>query len=278
MLDVHVIGASPEHGFIISMPRKDKQRLEGFLRHFCLFEQWVYTLAGVKPVSFSVCHKKCPFFGFFFPRTKGLLGWKTWLKYQHYFQNSRFVVFADVGLEFKDWMLIVIVDRLQFDQVIQKYADDFQSVLHLDSLDSKKLLERTKDRSFLQDTLHGHDGLIGTILGYGRNNAWRFFERSQGNEVVLEMMWDQDLMGHMLDHWNKKPHAKPWDLSHLFYPSCVAARDSEESTSFRNLYRDTREQIFDYYEGKDFVEATLSLFNLQSDDPNFIKSPGESGI
>ena len=267
-VDVHVSGERPENSFTISMPRRDKERLEAFLRHYCILEQWVYTLAGVKPVTFSLCHTKFPFFDLISQRRKRFLGWNTWLKYQPYFQNSRFTVFPDKGWQSSDWMFITIIDRRQFNEVVRQYSDDFQSVLHLDSLDAERLLEREQGLSFFEDTLQGHDGLIGTVLGYGRNNAWQFFERSQGKEDMLESMWDGDLMSQMLDHWNKKPPFASWDLSHLFYPSCAADKNSEESIAFRKRYQEMRDTIIRYYEGRDFVEVTLSLLNRRLDDPS----------
>ena len=76
------------------------------------------------------------------------MGWETWLKYQHHFQNSRFLVFPDKGWVGDDWMFVAIVDRLQFNDLLQKYSDDFHTVLHLNVLDSNGLLERARDESF----------------------------------------------------------------------------------------------------------------------------------
>jgi hypothetical protein len=263
MIDVYVTGEILDHNFTISMPRKDKERLEFFFRHYCLFEQWVYTLAGVKPVTFSACHKTFPIGWVPLLKNRQILGWETWLKYQHYFQDSRFVMFQDKSLISDDWIFVVIADRLQFDLLIQKYANDFQSVLHLDHLDAGRLLEAAKNRSFFTDILKSHDGLIGTVLGYGRDNAWQFFERSQGKQIILEPIWDEALMEQILEAWNKKPFYEFWSLSHLFYPSFMANKGSEESIAFRNLYQETRKQIVQYYEGKDFVEATLTLLNYR---------------
>lgn len=263
-IEVYVTSEIPEHNFTISMPRKDKQKLESFLRHYCILDEWLYTLIGVKPVSFSPCNKQASLWGILRYKGKQMTGWETWAKYSHYFQSSRFAVFTDKSVVSDEWFFLVIVDRLQFEQIVHKYANDFQSVLQLENLNSSKLLERSAAESFFNDILQGHDGLIGTVLGYGKDNAWLYFNGSHENETELSFLWDERLMNKMLDHWNKKPSYKHWDLSHLFYPSCVAISDSEESVALRNLYIKAREKILQYYEGKDFVEATLSLMNQRN--------------
>lgn len=44
-------------------------------------------------------------------------------------------------------------------------------------------------------------------------------------------------------------------------PGFVADNESDETKELRKRYAETREKIFDYYNKKDMVEATLSLFN-----------------
>jgi hypothetical protein len=254
---VFVSGEIREHDFTISLPYRDKKRLEAFFRHYCLFEQWAYTLVGVKPATFSLFHTKTS--TFLSPRKQRLLGWETWLKYQHYFKNSRFSIFTDQ--QCSDQMFLFIIDRKQLNHVLSKYSEDFRSVLHEESFEANQLIERAAHKSFLKEVLHDHHGLIGTLLGYGRENAWKFHERELGKEIILTPLWDEEFLTNILAHWNEKPCCIPWDESHLFYPLFAADPTSDESIALRQQYLQAREHILEYYQGKDFVEATLSLFN-----------------
>ncbi|MCB1107825.1 MAG: hypothetical protein KDK76_07000 [Chlamydiia bacterium] len=110
--------------------------------------------------------------------------------------------------------------------------------------------------------LKGHEGLIGTLLGYGRGNAWLFYERSQGKKVHLSSAWKQSLENYtvigMIKNYLSSERRN--DLSaHLLYPSFVADLDSEETQALKKEYQESRQRILDHYQGKDFLETTLSL-------------------
>lgn len=262
LIDVHVLGETPDKNFVISMSIKDKSSLDGFFRHYCFLEQWAYTLIGVKPVTFSLSPQMKFSVNAFSPRNLAKIrGWKTWLKYQHYFQGSRFHIFTDREPNYPKRELLVIVDGLQFDRLIHKYDHDFQSILDLDYNRTMKLFEQAHNQSFIHDVLQDNDFLLGIILGYGRENARLFCERAQGREVFLESVWDSVDMDRMLDHWNRKKYFEYWGPSDLFYPSFASDKKSEETKSLRHMYTQAREKILQYYEGKDFLETTFHLLN-----------------
>lgn len=262
IVHVHVAGKTSSESFVISMPMKDKRSLEVFFRRYCFLEEWAYTLIGAKPVTFSVePEMQFTLYGFA-PRNLAILnGWIVWEKYKHYFQHSRFCIFSDQKPTLPRENYLILVDRSQFSQVVYENVNYFQSILHLDSCNPDQLLEQANHRSFLYEVLQDNDLLLGIILGYGRENARLFLECSQGKNIVLEPIWGLAAMNRMLDQWNRKSYFEHWNLSDLFYPSFVSDKESEETRALRDKYSNAREAIIQYYEGKDFLEATLALLN-----------------
>jgi hypothetical protein len=259
---VQVTGKIPSESFVISMPKKDKYRLEEFFRRYCILEEWAYTLIGVKPVTVSVDSKMQFSLYAFAPRNLAAQsGWSIWGKYKHYFQHSKFCIFTDRKPSDPKQNFLVLVDRSQFNQVVQENANNFQSILHLDPCNPAQLLELANYQSFVYEVLRDNNFLLGIILGYGRENARLFQEYSQGKNIVLEPIWDLAAMDQILDHWNRKSYFEHWNLSDLFYPSFVSDKESEETRTLRDKYAKARETIVQYYEGKDFLEATFSLLN-----------------
>lgn len=144
--------------------------------------------------------------------------------------------------------------------MIQRHASDFQAVLN--TKDLSEFLDEKTMRPLFKLGLRGHEGLIGTLLGYGRDNAWLFYERSQGKKVHLSSAWEQSLENYTIISIIKNylSSKRRNNLSiHLLYPSFVANLDSEETQELKKEYHESRQRILDYYQGKDFLEATLSL-------------------
>ena len=265
---VRICGNTPEESFAISMPYADKRRLESFFRYHCLVENWIYTLAGAKPVTFSCIHK--PFtselFFWYDPLTwvswyegeARTREWKTWRRYQHYFLKSRFHIFESCDPQWKNSIALVLVDSYQLDRALREWKQDFQRILQKDRIDANELLLEAQTRPFLSEVLKNHDALIGIILGFGRENAWAFFNNDH-KKAPLSSVWGEELMQEMLTKQNGKGIFDPWDLDHLYFPGFGADLSSDETIRLKRIYQETRNQIVRYYSGRDFLEATLSL-------------------
>ncbi len=276
-VSVNVRGKTPEQNFVIRMPYKDKKRLDSLFRHLCIVELWSYTLIGSKPVTFTGYRK--PLFSslshptYFVRNLRKFWRWETWLKYQHYFSDSRFQVFAESDPREGTYTWMTIIDTEHFARIVQQYQQDFRLVLGNEAVNPQAFIEEAKHRPFITDVLKDHDGLIGTILGYGRNNAWLFYDREQGKDTQLTSVWEPDFLDRMITHLSKKDwNLAPWELSDLYYPSFAAIQDSEETVQLKQIYQISREKIVRYYEGQDFVEATLSLFAGADPESQFKES------
>jgi hypothetical protein len=260
---VRVRGETPELDFVIPMPIKDKNRLESLFRSLCFVDNWAYTLVGAKPVTFTGISK--PFthnWRFWIHDFSNYLEWRTWLAYSRYFSKSRFLIFEDRDPNWKKYIMATIIDRDLFYQVVRENRVDFQQILGIDDIQLNHLLDETMGRPFLSDVLKNHTALIGIVLGYGKENSWLYHEREEGQEILLSSVWEDQLLDEMIEQQSQTTQAgTPWQLSDLYYPSFTADRDSSESAKLREHYQKTREKIVGYYEGKDFLEATLSLMN-----------------
>jgi hypothetical protein len=291
---VVVKGANPRENVFILMPRQDKKRLEFFFRETCLSDVWAYTLVGSKPMSWHVFDKpSLSFFRlfkpsylkavfsvsslaeaifsirhhFYFNNYNTKLGWKTLQKYRHYFPNSRFVI-IETPLKDRDAVFdLFVIDTIQFKSVVQQHLKEFQDILQNNSLNPDRLLEEIKKRP-LFEVLNYNEVLLAILFGFGKGNGAYYEQNQRKGNHCLDPIWDEELIYENLTLKTKKFYAlKPCDLSDLYYPAFVAVRDSDETKELVNLYRESKEKILKYYDGKDFVEATLSLLNQKGEVP-----------
>jgi len=108
------------------------------------------------------------------------------------------------------------------------------------------------------------DSLNGFVLGFGKNNTALYQKSSEMNLPdwpMVSMRVDED------DKQLKRLHEKEltfqsWDTSDLIYPYFACNPESEETKLLRQTYREKRGKIIGYFKGKNVVEATLSLFNV----------------
>lgn len=282
---VHVKGPTSEQDFSIRMPYKDKKRLEFFCRWTSFVSVWAYTTIGSKPSSVEHYTKplaqiwnairsprlRIYFFDAFWPpnfreiyclfypeQLRIKLGWETLNKYMKYFPDSRFALHT---FYYGNNVCISLVDKVKLINTIRSNFEDFQPVLKDQGITPEELADNEKLYSFLKNLKSV--GLNGILLGYGRNNGL-FFEKYKGrseDESSMASMWpDED--DAWLERINEKDRSfQSWDLSDLFYPRFSCDPDSEETKQLKQTYRQEREEIVKYYEGKDVVEATFSLLN-----------------
>jgi len=268
MRPVEVCVTSPE-GLIfkISMPEADRKILERFFLYLIVEDGFGYTLLGNKPVSLSSYRSWRSYsnltdlYSIFTPdNMKIRKGWKIWGKYKHYFQNYHYSFWVEQSPWIKNGMIIVLANKEHLSHVVQMYSLDFQKVLN--TTDLTRFLDNEKSRPLFKVGLKGHEGLIGTVLGYGRGNAWLFFEKQQGKEVKLDFLWEKNLTTLSYKTMIREifsPSRKKDLSSHLSYPIFAANLGSKETNCLKKEYHASRKVILDYYDGKDFLEATLSL-------------------
>jgi len=240
---------------VLSLPVKDKKKLCNLMRLLFAEDSFAYTLLGSKPISWACYIEPLPFIGLAhfcdswkkYHRTLRL-GWKAWEKYRHLFPSTHF--WKESSKRHPGWVSIVIANEECLNGVITAHKKDFLEVLNRE-VDGHQLLD-TKDRSLMDDILNGHQALIGIVLGYGRDNSWEFLERLKINQP-LGCVWGNG------DKIREGGMTLEECLALESLPSFAGNPNSEESLALKREYLLTQQKVINYFQGKDFLEATLSL-------------------
>jgi hypothetical protein len=115
-------------------------------------------------------------------------------------------------------------------------------------------------KTLFRESLQHHEGLLGILLEYGRNNAWHYYK----NEHFLLKPIFYDELNQLFK--NKKaafhftlgwPKVEMREI--LMYPTFMADINTEETKQLKLEHLQTREKILNFYKGKNFLEATLEL-------------------
>lgn len=284
---LYILGCSPEENFSIPMTLKDKKRLEYFFRDVCFLNAWAYTLLGSKPMSIHQYTKPLKAIRnvVFHPELSEILltcfwppdiqeicylfnpeqlkiknGWDALNKYIRRIHSNRFALFS---FDKDDIVVLVLVDKIKLMEIVDNHSDDFKEILETQKISPQELMIEDNLYLFLK-SIHS-EGLLGTLLGFGRDNAWLFQKYKETNLSPLDRpmngAWEDQEKGYLEKICKKTRSFYPWDVSDLFYPPFACNPNSEETKEIKKRYEEDREKIIQYYQGKDIVEATLNLFN-----------------
>ena len=263
------------------MPARDKERIEHFFLECLNWEAFGYVLFGDKPMALGGCAKN--FLSFeslplflheISPRQmKCKKGFRAWRKYEKLFPMTRFRILYE---ETPSSILMLLVNRKNFVKIVQQHADDFTTILHRE-VTGEKLLEEGGHRPFIYEVLAHHDGLLGTLLGYGRENSHLYYQAdqiaSEIEKLQLQYPWekeDEELRKNRtcsvgwISSYITGSHLKDIELIHL--PGFLAILDHPETIALKEHYLQTREKIIAYYKGKDFLEATLRVLTSETEE------------
>lgn len=218
----------------ISIPRKDLQSLEYLFRELIVYNSVGYTLLGNKPVSIE-CFIPPPQFKWDFlylwhtfspSNLKKYHAWKTWQKYEHLFnKNNDILIWSESSPWIKNGKLIVIASKKQLHRVLWENREDFS------------ILKEQDPKAIFSTALVSHEGLLGILLGYGKANAWLFYEN---NHTKLKPVFS--------DEPNQLFTSKKAALNFTFgwpnievskilmYPNFMADIDAEETKTLKTEY------------------------------------------
>ena len=269
------IRSSEGKELIYTMPRKDKNKLQSFFYNMFILEMGSYPLFGIKPMAMGVYTRPLAtsdwrdFISSIMPcNLKVYSGWKTWQKYQHLFPITQFALWEETNafwIEPHSSVAILLIHKKGFQEMLNANREDFVNVLGKNKLNAEEFLSEIKEKIFLKDTLLLHQGLIGTIFGFGRENSWLFEARVQGAKVPLSYVWEGNKK--VYDFMKNRPY-KAWVYlgmssddfsSFLTYPCFSADLNSVETHQLQKKYIHAREKILNFYQGKDLVETVLTL-------------------
>jgi hypothetical protein len=152
-----------------------------------------------------------------------------------------------------------LADVHQCEHFVGQNSSDFQDIF--DPL-FHDLLKDVGHVPFFQDTMRMHDALIGILLGYGKGNAWLYYQKTRTPKSpsnlprVLEPSSDRKSSNYVWKYFT----LQRLDISDMSLPVFVGDPYSDESKQLKREYLAAREKIEGYYIGKDFLSATLSLY------------------
>ncbi len=266
---------------LAAMPKSDREKLEYFFLELIALGGFGYVLLGEKPMALDVASEKIhPFAGLsgfkhaIIPRrTKSASGFKTWEKYKKFFPTSRFIFLYEK--DSRDNLLIILINKNAFIQKIQQHANDFKRILQRE-VRPEELLKEGISRPLLSDILMNHDTLIGILLGYGRDNAYLFHQKSQlSSDEEIEDFCEKFQFGSVwtdeeFEELRKKFDSVGWissyitgshmrNLDLMTLPGFGGVFACPETQHWRKHYLETKKAIIEFYEDKDFLETTLRL-------------------
>lgn len=246
----------------LKLPVKDKKNLAGLMQKLFAENSFAYTILGSKPVAWETYQSPFPlstwarFYNSFSEHNRTLRsGWKTWEKYQHLFPSAH--LWAETPKCHPGLTSILIVNQERLNDVINENKSDFQEVLGREIIDGLQLIGEAKNRSLMNEVLEGHQGLIGIVLGYGRDNSWKFLEGCK-NRAAIGCVWE-DEEDSIEESLESDANLTDYYLSHYSCPSFAGDPNSAESLTLKSEYILTKQKVVKYYKDKDFLEATLSL-------------------
>ncbi len=252
---------------VISLPHKDKKRLEYLFRDFIVYDAAGYTFFGSKPMSINYVLKPTFKWDFLFlldafnpSNLKKYKAWRTWQKHQSLFCAKNFAIWSEPSPRNADVEFIIIANRYYFNRIVSEHIEDFRNVLGKDLLTGDDLLREAVKKPLLKEVLHSHDGLIGTLLGYGRDNSWAFWKQGEENSVRTgafakeneALFQDTNASLNISFGWPRVTMSRV-----LTYPAFMADPETEETKFLKKEYVKTRKKILDYYKAQDFLEGTL---------------------
>lgn len=161
------------------IPIEDQQKLEVLFQRMLTGDYFAGTLFGSKPVTFQEFHDDPwklssrvmvnPYNHFFLDE-----GWKTWIKYQQIFHSQRFIftkIPSKGGYEF-----LILINKTAFKEIFEKNRDLFETALGVQVTVEKIFQDFESQQKTFEQIVNDHEGLVGLILGYGREGSMGAFQ------------------------------------------------------------------------------------------------------
>ncbi len=263
----------------------ERKHLDLFFRSCFARDGLGYTLFGDKPMTVvgysrpkSTSKNIDDFFDSIFSSFSSenlwrYCGWEIFHKYKDYFPITKYGIVKCKNFIENDYTAILFINKKNVLETITTHLADFKMVLG-QKITPEKLLEKIlHSDDVFGDTLKNHQGLIGTLLGYGRHNAWLFHRREELEPLIglrrfsLKKIPEQTSKEE-LNSLNQKLQIfddrgiLDFNFLILSLPGFAADSDAGETKQLKVKYeRQYRDIIHRFQEG-DFLEITLKQLTL----------------
>jgi len=168
---------------------------------------------------------------------------ETWERFSSLFEMKNYSIIKKAGRP-----SIFFINHRTFEKMVNQHIEDFRTVFGSD-ITSKQILNGfISDEGYVFETIMQHDGLLGTLLGFGRDNAFEYMRRGTGQEM--------DGFGYIPTSFDSKK---------ILGPFFAVIGGTEETRNLSGTYNSQREPLSKLYQREDFLEIILK--KLTSDDP-----------
>lgn len=237
---------------LATLSPQEREYLKNFFKVSVFTDEFGYTIFADKPMSFQtvdMVSDSKSVEGFDYTDIEHIFrfyrmreGWEVWLKYSSLFPLAGFsIIHYPFPLDPEKFIEVAIINHKYFLNTVNENLVDFQTVLG-EKLSAQEILNKyIKGNGEIFTRIRNHEGLFGTLLGFGRNNAWEYMKRSGGQ--TLDSFLDE---GELLD------------TLHIPPPLFKAIGDSEETNRLRIKFEKERPKLDPIYQSEDFLEIVLS--------------------
>lgn len=227
---------------LASIPEKDLNNIRFFFSHLVHDTPAPYTLFGDKPISIIECPiTKNPFFISHSSKVCMLhKSFEIWKKYSHLFPSKNYCFVENHEFD-KGRYCIVLINKQSCLEIIEKNLSLFHEILE-EKLKASEILRCIESSNDLFQTLKYHQGLLGLLLGFGKNNAFAFHELYVNKRPIKKL---------------KFFNSEAYDPLLIFRVLNFAViEDDLETICLKKTYQKQRELIIAHYQ-KDYLITTL---------------------
>lgn len=239
------------------IPKKDQEILEDFFSNMISFEYFGYVLFGEKPMAAA------GFDAIFAPeeslgeaaikQSRIRLGWQTWEKYAWLFPSENFVLRLSKNSHLPSFHWIVIINKEMTLKCVKNNLNVFKLVLGKSATPELALDALIAKEDIFNDVLNKHDGLLGLLLGYGKNNSMKF--QREHKTIKKKLLFEDNITSkkNKLTAFNKQSR----NLFAVDLPRFAADVDHSESKALHESYEKTRKYLTSICEQKKYLKITL---------------------
>jgi hypothetical protein len=245
----------------------EKEELEYLFRYLMYHSSFVYVLFGDKPMSFESFIKTEDVWKYFMRNftsfepglefCKFQRGWAAWKKYKHLFPLKKFILVHQEEPIFLGYMSIFFVHKKNLLKTMREHAEDFKDILG-EGFNPEEILDCFYKNVITMDKkLKRHPVLQGILLGYGKENAWNYYNLSK---FRYKMSKDPSAYEEFRKAQEKfVPFSTHnYDLEcPIYLPMFGCDPKSKETLNLKRKYKKQRADIYKKYQEGDFLEVTL---------------------
>lgn len=173
-------------------------------------------------------------------------GFKAWKKYAPLCASK--YAFIEGHRPDDGHFCLLFINKPACLHVIESHLRLFQEVLD-EKINADEILRRVEISPDLFATLKHHQGLLGILLGFGKNNS-----------LAFHAIFEKNLPYKCLKRFNEHEYAPPFTFYDLNF---VVIENDLETAFLREKYKKQREQIIEAYRNGDFLEVTFSKLQGQ---------------